>query len=61
MFAGEAINSTEQRAVMHWLLRTRPDRAMPAQSVHRHMAETLHEVHATLDAMLAYAEAGARR
>src|SRR5512133_454083 len=58
MFAGEAINNTVQRAVMHWLLRTPPlDPAMPAQSVHRHMAETLHEVHATLDAMLAFAEA----
>ncbi|MCF8160090.1 MAG: glucose-6-phosphate isomerase [Polaromonas sp.] len=57
MFAGDAINNTEQRAVMHWLLRTPPlDPAMPAQSVHRHMAETLHEVHTTLDAMLAYAE-----
>ncbi|MCM2340374.1 glucose-6-phosphate isomerase [Rhodoferax sp.] len=58
MFAGEAINNAEQRAVMHWLLRTPPlDPAMPAQSVHRHMAETLHEVHTTLDAMLAFAEA----
>ncbi|MCM2295442.1 glucose-6-phosphate isomerase [Rhodoferax sp.] len=57
MFAGVAINNTEQRAVMHWLLRTPPqDPAMPAQSVHRHMAETLHEVHSTLDAMLAFAE-----
>jgi glucose-6-phosphate isomerase len=47
MFAGHAINSTEQRAVKHWLLRapggagTDPDAA---------------QVHATLDAMLAYAE-----
>src|SRR5450830_1340980 len=58
MFAGEKINTTEQRAVMHWLLRTPPpDPTMPAQSVHRHMAETLHEVHTTLDAMLAFAEA----
>jgi len=58
MFAGEAINTTEQRAVMHWLLRTPPlDPAMPAQSVHRHMAETLHQVHTTLDAMLAFAQA----
>ena len=57
MFAGEAINNTEQRAVMHWLLRTPPlDPAMPAQSVHRHMAETLHEVHTTRDAMLVFAE-----
>lgn len=58
MFAGEEINTTEQRAVMHWLLRTPPlDPAMPAQSVHRHMAETLHEVHTMLNAMLAFAEA----
>ena len=58
MFAGEEINNTEHRAVMHWLLRTPPiDPAMPAQSVHRHMAETLHEVHTTLNAMLAFAEA----
>lgn len=57
MFAGEKINTTEQRAVMHWLLRTPPaDPFMPAQSVHRHMAETLHEVHSTLKGMLAYAE-----
>jgi glucose-6-phosphate isomerase len=57
MFAGEKINTTEQRAVMHWLLRTPPaDPSMPAQSVHRHMAETLHEVHSTLKGMLAYAE-----
>jgi glucose-6-phosphate isomerase len=47
MFAGEAINSTENRAVKHWLLRsprgasTDPDAQL---------------VHATLDAMLAYAE-----
>ena len=47
MFAGEAVNSTEQRAVKHWLLRTPrggsddPDLA---------------QVHSTLDAMLAYAE-----
>ena len=47
MFAGEAINSTENRAVKHWLLRsprgasTDPDARL---------------VHATLDAMLAYAE-----
>jgi glucose-6-phosphate isomerase len=57
MFAGEAINTTEQRAVMHWLLRVPPhDPAMPAQSVHRHMEAMLHEVHTTLDAMLAFAE-----
>jgi glucose-6-phosphate isomerase len=47
MFAGEAINSTEHRAVKHWLLRsprgasTDPDAQL---------------VHATLDSMLAFAE-----
>jgi len=47
MFAGEAINRTEQRAVKHWLLRvpkgasSDPDLAL---------------VHSTLDAMLTYAE-----
>ena len=57
MFSGAAINSTEGRQVMHWLLRTPPhDPAMPAQSVHRQMAETLHEVHTTLDTMLEFAE-----
>ena len=57
MFSGAAINTTEGRQVMHWLLRTPPaDPAMPAQSLHRHMAETLHEVHTTLATMLAFAE-----
>ena len=47
MFAGDAVNNTEKRAVKHWLLRTPrggsddPDEA---------------QVHSTLDAMLAYAE-----
>jgi glucose-6-phosphate isomerase len=57
MFAGEKINITEQRAVMHWLLRNPPlaqvERAHPA--IH-HVADELTAVHATLDAMLAYAE-----
>lgn len=57
MFSGAAINTTEGRQVMHWLLRAPPfDPAMPAQSVHRHMVETLHEVHTTLNGMLAFAE-----
>ncbi|HSH92417.1 MAG TPA: glucose-6-phosphate isomerase [Ramlibacter sp.] len=47
MFAGEAINNTEQRAVKHWLLRV--PKAGNADA-------DLGEVHATLDAMLAYAE-----
>jgi len=47
MFAGEAINNTEQRAVKHWLLRVpRGGSADP----------DLAQVHSTLDAMLAYAE-----
>ncbi|WP_332777489.1 glucose-6-phosphate isomerase [Polaromonas sp.] len=57
MFAGELINSTEQRAVMHWLLRN------PASALDKHapdaiknVANELTEVHATLEAMLAYAE-----
>ncbi len=49
MFAGEPINTTEQRAVMHWLLRSPV--AVPG-------LETWHaQVAATRDAMLAYADA----
>jgi glucose-6-phosphate isomerase len=51
MFAGEAINTTEDRQVMHWLLRS-PASAQLPQS----LAEPLAQVHQTLDAMLAYAE-----
>ena len=47
MFAGDAINNTEQRAVKHWLLRTPLGASADPD---------LAEVHATLDAMLAYAE-----
>lgn len=47
MFAGELINGTEQRAVMHFLLRS------PAAAG---MGGDLARVHETLDAMLAYAE-----
>ena len=49
MFAGEPINTTEQRAVMHWLLRSPPG-APGAGAQHA-------EVLATRDAMLAYADA----
>jgi glucose-6-phosphate isomerase len=45
MFAGEKINTTEERAVQHVLLRD-PHRSTPDQEL----------VHATLDRMLAYAE-----
>jgi len=50
MFAGGAINTTEQRQVMHWLLR------QPAGSLTGDLAQPLAQVHETLDAMLAYAE-----
>ncbi len=54
MFAGERINTTEDRAVMHFLLR----KSAPAQgeSVPLAIKNDLQEVHQTLDAMLAYAE-----
>jgi len=50
MFAGEAINTTEQRQVMHWLLR------QPAGSLTGELAQPLAQVHDTLDAMLSCAE-----
>lgn len=50
MFAGEAINSTEGRAVMHWLLRA------PASCPGASLRPEAVQVHAMLDAMLAYAE-----
>ena len=50
MFRGEPINTTEDRAVMHWLLR------QPAASLRGALAAPLAQVHDTLDAMLAYAE-----
>jgi glucose-6-phosphate isomerase len=57
MFAGEAINSTEQRAVMHFLLRyPAPTHGEMPGSTNNGMANELLKVHATLDAMLAYAE-----
>ena len=59
MFAGEQINNTEQRAVMHFLLRSpRPavSDKMPRPHATGELDEALQEVHATLDAMLEYAE-----
>ena len=58
MFSGELVNSTEQRAVMHFLLRDPPDfvRAAATQEQADHMAKVQHEVSATLFDMLAYAE-----
>ena len=54
MFAGEAINSTEQRPVGHVLLR-RPA-GFSAQNISPDVQVMQNQVHATLDAMLAYAE-----
>ncbi|RYZ13266.1 MAG: glucose-6-phosphate isomerase, partial [Comamonadaceae bacterium] len=54
MFRGEHINGTEDRAVLHTMLRQPPgagDASVPAS-----LRGSLTEVHATLDAMLAYAE-----
>ncbi len=56
MFSGEAINNTEQRAVMHFLLRqpdAAPDAAVPGAPAWR---DDLRAVQSTRDAMLAYAE-----
>ncbi len=57
MFAGEHINATEDRAVLHTLLRS-PAAAADAGSdgTPPVLAGALREVHATLDAMLAYAQ-----
>jgi len=58
MFAGDRINSTEQRSVMHFLLRNpAPAPEERAQDAIKTIASEQREVQATLDAMLAYAEA----
>ncbi|WP_394788908.1 glucose-6-phosphate isomerase [Rhodoferax sp.] len=55
MFAGDKINTTEDRAVMHFLLRKSAEpQGTPAPAA---IKNELAEVHATLDAMLAFAEA----
>ncbi len=50
MFAGETINNTEQRQVMHWLLRS------PAAAGLDNLTSERAQVHTVLDAMLAYAQ-----
>ncbi len=62
MFAGEAINNTENRAVMHWLLRFPEQNSASAlvkydSSAISKVAKELSDVHTTLGAMLTYAEA----
>ena len=57
MFAGERINSTEQRAVMHFLLRNPPPgQYLPAQAAINKIADAQADVEATLIGMLAFAE-----
>ena len=57
MFAGEHVNRTENRAVMHFLLRNPPaGQYIPAQAAINKIADKQAEVEATLNAMLAYAE-----
>lgn len=51
MFAGEHINATEDRAVLHTLLRSPASAPVPER-----LTGALADVHATLAAMLAYAE-----
>ena len=55
MFAGETINTTEGRAVLHTLLRC--PRPGPGDTVAPTLQPLLADVHATLDAMLDFAEA----
>lgn len=54
MFAGEAINTTENRAVLHTLLRRPANVALPGDV--SETAQRLADVHSTLNAMLAFAE-----
>ena len=61
MLAGDAINSSEQRAAMHWLLRTPADGgslvASPlVQSWCSEVQSALRQVHETLDQMLMLAD-----
>jgi glucose-6-phosphate isomerase len=62
MFAGDAINNTEQRAVMHWLLRKPAPSHMDIEQddteniSNQALFSELAQVHGTLTAMLAYAQ-----
>ena len=58
MFAGAAINGTEGRAVMHWLLRQPPQTAVTTALLGAgNLSNELKAVHVVLNAMLGYAEA----
>jgi glucose-6-phosphate isomerase len=54
MFAGQPINGTECRAVLHTLLRRPRGLGLPGDGPD--IAQNLAQVHTTLDAMLAYAD-----
>jgi len=57
MFHGDVINTTEQRRVMHFLLRyPATGLADTAQSATKNIAKELGQVHATLSVMLTYAD-----
>ncbi|MBL0422755.1 glucose-6-phosphate isomerase [Ramlibacter sp. AW1] len=56
LFGGEAINGTEGRQVMHWLLRYPARGAAWRPAGIERLQSELDEVHHTLDAMLAFAE-----
>ncbi len=55
MFQGEAINTTENRAVMHWLLR-HPLQGVASNALPASVKASLQEVHHTLNGMLSFAE-----
>jgi glucose-6-phosphate isomerase len=55
MFQGEAINTTENRAVMHWLLR-HPLQGASSNALPASVKASLQEVHHTLNGMLSFAE-----
>jgi glucose-6-phosphate isomerase len=55
MFQGEAINTTENRAVMHWLLR-HPLQSAASNALPASVKASLQEVHDTLNGMLSFAE-----
>ena len=57
MFAGQAINTTENRTALHFVLRNPPSaQYIPAQAAINKIADKQAEVEVTLNAMLAFAE-----
>ncbi|MEM8925238.1 MAG: glucose-6-phosphate isomerase [Actinomycetota bacterium] len=56
MFAGEAINTTEDRSVLHTALRRRADETLSVPPGGADAVEVVAEVHEVLDAMAGFAE-----